>query len=406
MPFELDNNNYDSGVNIKVIGVGGGGNNAVNRMTGNTKGVEFIAINTDMQALVKSGAAEKIAIGEKITKGHGAGSNPEVGAKAAEESEEAIRMALDGADMVFITAGMGGGTGTGAAPVVARIAQEMGILTVGVVTKPFAFEGKKRMDQAEAGIEKLKEYVDSLILIPNDKLKDAGEKITLMNAFQIADNVLAHGVQSITELINEPQYINLDFADVTSIMKDAGYAHMGIGEASGKDKAVEAAKMAISSPLLETTITGAKGVLISITVSPDIGLDDINIASELVRAESAEDATVIWGVAFDENLEDTLKVTIIATGFQNKNEIDSSFAKKDLRRPVAAGKIMGGVKETVIVDREVLKKEEKKPAQLEAEEEKEESFSDENSPISDDDFNEILKMLNMGKNQNNNGRRF
>ncbi len=407
MPFELDNNNYDSGVNIKVIGVGGGGNNAVNRMTGNTKGVEFIAINTDMQALVKSGAAEKIAIGEKITKGHGAGSNPEVGAKAAEESEEAIRMALDGADMVFITAGMGGGTGTGAAPVVARIAQEMGILTVGVVTKPFAFEGKKRMDQAEAGIEKLKEYVDSLILIPNDKLKDAGEKITLMNAFQIADNVLAHGVQSITELINEPQYINLDFADVTSIMKDAGYAHMGIGEASGKDKAVEAAKMAISSPLLETTITGAKGVLISITVSPDIGLDDINIASELVRAESAEDATVIWGVAFDENLEDTLKVTIIATGFQNKNEIDSSFAKKDLRRPVAAGKIMGGVKETVIVDREVLKKEEKKPAQPEAEEEKEESFSDENSPISDDDFNEILKMLNMGKNQNNNnGRRF
>ena len=363
--------------------------------------MDFIAINTDMQALVKSGATEKIAIGEKITKGHGAGSNPDVGAKAAEESEENIRQTLEGADMVFVTAGMGGGTGTGAAPVVAKLAQEMGILTVGVVTKPFAFEGKKRMDQAEAGIDKLKEYVDSLIIIPNEKLKDAGEKITLMNAFQIADNVLAHGVQSITELINVPQYINLDFADVTSIMKDAGYAHMGIGEASGKDKAVEAAKMAISSPLLETTITGAKGVLISITASPDIGLDDINTASELVRAESAEDATVIWGVAFDENLEDTLKVTIIATGFQNKNEIDASFAKKDLRRPVAAGKIVNGIRETVVVDREVLKKEEKKEVKPEPEEEKEESFSDENSPISDDDFNEILKMLNMGKNQNN-----
>ena len=309
--------------------------------------------------------------------------------------------------MVFVTAGMGGGTGTGAAPVVAKLAQEMGILTVGVVTKPFAFEGKKRMEQAEAGIEKLKDYVDSLIIIPNEKLKDTGEKITLMNAFQIADNVLSHGVQSITELINIPQYVNLDFADVNSIMKDAGYAHMGIGEASGKDKAIEAAKMAISSPLLETTITGAKGVLVSITASPDIGLDDVDTASELVRAESADDANVIWGVAFDETLEDTMKVTIIATGFQNKNEIDSSFAKKDIRRPVAAGKIMGGVKETVIVDKEVIKKEEKKEEKAQAQEaEAEETFSDENSPISDDDFNEILKMLNMGKNQNNNGRRF
>lgn len=390
MPFELDDNNYESGVNIKVIGVGGGGNNAVNRMTNSVKGVEFIAINTDMQALVKSNATSKVAIGEKVTKGHGAGSNPEVGMKAAEESEEAIRAELEGADMVFVTTGMGGGTGTGAAPVVARLAQEMGILTVGVVTKPFAFEGKKRMDQAEAGIEKLKEYVDSLIIIPNEKLKETGEKITLKTAFQIADEVLSHGVQSITELINVPQYVNLDFADVTSIMKDAGYAHMGIGEASGKDKAVEAAKMAISSPLLETTITGAKGVLINITASPDIGLDDIDTASNLISSEAAEDANVIWGAAFDEELEDTMKITIIATGFQNKNELDSTFNKKETIRPIAAGKIKAGVKETVIVNKDVAR-----------EEKKEEKESREDSPISDEDFNEILKMLNMGKNQNN-----
>ena len=291
--FELDNNNYESGVCIKVIGVGGGGNNAVNRMASTVKGVEFIAINTDMQALVKSNATTKIAIGEKITKGHGAGSNPEIGFKAAEESEEAIAAAIDGADMVFITTGMGGGTGTGAAPVVARIAKSKGILTVGIVTKPFGFEGKKRMEQAESGIEKLKEFVDSLIIIPNERLKEVGEKITLMNAFQVADDVLLHGVQSISELINVPEYINLDFADVTSIMQDAGYAHMGLGMASGKDKAIEAAREAISSPLLETTITGASGVLISITASPDIGLDDIETASSLISAEAADDATVI-----------------------------------------------------------------------------------------------------------------
>jgi len=405
MPFELDDNNYESGVNIKVIGVGGGGNNAVNRMINNTvKGVDFIAVNTDQQALVKSGATEKLVIGEKVTRGHGAGSNPDVGAKAAEESEDSIRALLDGADMVFVAAGMGGGTGTGAAPIVAKLAQEMGILTVGVVTKPFSFEGPKRMSQAEAGIEKLKEYVDSLIIIPNEKLKEAGEKITLMNAFQVADNVLSHGVQSISELINVPQYINLDFADVTSIMKDAGYAHMGIGEASGKDKATEAAKMAISSPLLETTITGAKGVLVSLTVSPDIGLEEVEIASELIKQEAAEDANVIWGAAFDETLEDTIKVTIIATGFQNKNEMDAAFAKKmNGRRPMAAGKIVNGVKNTVVVDKTALKNDEKKAA---AEEAEEESMATEDSPISDDDFNEILKMLNVGKSQNNQNRRY
>lgn len=392
MPFGFDENNYESGVDIKVIGVGGGGNNAVNRMTDSVKGVEFIAINTDMQALVKSNATAKIAIGEKITKGHGAGSNPEIGAKAAEESEELIKETLEGADMIFVTAGMGGGTGTGAAPVVARLAREMGILTVGIVTKPFAFEGKKRMDQAERGIENLKEYVDSLIIIPNERLKDAGEKITFMNAFQIADDVLLHGVQSIVELINVPQYINLDFADVTSIMSDAGYAYMGIGMSSGKDKAAEAAKAAISSPLLETTITGAKGILISITASPDIALDDINIAAELISSEAAEDATVIFGAAFDENLEDTMKVSIIATGFQNKSEADPAFNKKNdvsSFRPFTSGKIKGNVKEQIVVGKDVSSKSENV--------EKEKA---DDSPISDDDFNEILEVLNMGKNRN------
>lgn len=395
MPFEFDDNNYESGVNIKVIGVGGGGNNAVNRMSNTVKGVEFIAVNTDMQALVKSNATSKIAIGEKITKGHGAGSNPEIGCKAAEESEEAIRSALEGADMAFVATGMGGGTGTGAAPIVAKLAQEMGILTVGIVTKPFAFEGKKRMEQAEAGIEKLKEYVDSLIIIPNEKLKEVGEKITLMNAFQVADDVLRHGVQSITDLINIPGYINLDFADVTSIMKDAGYAHMGIGEASGKDKATEAAKSAISSPLLETTITGAKGILISIMASPDIGLDDITIVSDLISSEAAEDANVIWGAAFDESLEDTMKVTVIATGFLNKNEGNSSFGKKnDGIKPIMSGKIKAGVKEQYTA-KDAAKAEVKKA-------DDEENKKDDDSPISDDDFNEILKMLNMGKSQNQN----
>ncbi|MBQ8187478.1 MAG: cell division protein FtsZ [Clostridia bacterium] len=406
MPFELDDINYESGVNIKVIGVGGGGNNAVNRMASSIKGVEFIAINTDQQALAKSNATMKIGIGDKITKGHGAGSNPDVGAKAAEESEEDVRLSLEGADMVFVTAGMGGGTGTGAAPVVARIAREMGILTVGIVTKPFAFEGKKRMDQAEAGIEKLKEYVDSLIIIPNERLKNAGEKITFLNAFEVADNVLLHGVQSITELINIPQYINLDFADVTAVMQDAGYAHMGVGVASGKDKATEAAKAAISSPLLETTITGAKGVLISITASPDIALEDIDTAATLVSQEAAEDATVIFGAALDETLEDTMKVTIIATGFENKNELDSTFQKKPELKPFAAGRIQNGVKQTVKIDSAApVKKADPKKEEIE----EKLAENDEDSTISDDDFNEILAILNKGKNQGggyNNGRRF
>ena len=393
MPFELDEN-FESAVNIKVIGVGGGGNNAVNRMiTANVRGVDFIAINTDKQVLVHSNATHKIPIGEKITKGHGAGSNPEIGGRAAEESIEEIKNAISGADMVFITAGMGGGTGTGAAPVVARVAREMGILTVGIVTKPFAFEGKRRMQQAEFGIANLSEFVDSLVIIPNERLKQVSEtRITLLNAFEISDDVLRHGVQSISELINVPGFVNLDFADVTAVMKDAGYAHMGIGIATGKDKASEAAKAAITSPLLETTITGAKGILISITASPDIGLDDINIASELISSEAAEDANVIFGAAFDESLEDTMKVSIIATGFQNKNELDAAFNKKaeSTIKPFTSGKIKSGVKEQIVVSKD--------NNNAPKEEEKKEKNDD--SPISDDDFNEILEMLNMGKNRN------
>ncbi len=399
MPFEFEASTYDSGVNIKVVGVGGGGNNAVNRMIADhVQGVEFIAVNTDMQALAKSDAVTKITLGEKLTKGHGAGSNPEVGEKAALESEEEIRKALEGADMAFVTAGMGGGTGTGAAPVVARIARDMGILTVGIVTKPFAFENKKRMAQAEGGIAKLREYVDSLIIIPNERLKQVEEKITLVNAFAVADDVLRHGVQSISELINVPGYINLDFADVTAVMKDAGYAHMGVGEASGKDKAELAAKAAISSPLLETSISGAKGILISITASPDISLDDIDKASAMVSAEAHEDATVIWGAAFDTAMEDTIKVTIIATGFENKNEPDPMFSKKaesamgGTIKPFASGRIERGVCV------------EEKRAQVVEEAQAEEK--DDEQPISDDDFNEIIKMLREGKNQaNNNGQK-
>ncbi|MBR5144713.1 MAG: cell division protein FtsZ [Clostridia bacterium] len=308
---------YDSGVNIKVIGVGGGGNNAVNRMIStNIRGVEFIAVNTDSMALDTSCAAKKLVIGDKITHGKGAGANPEVGKRSAEESIELVRDALQGADMVFITAGMGGGTGTGAAPVIAKASREMGILTVGIVTKPFSFEGKRRYAQAELGIAELSKYVDSLIVIPNERLKQVEDThITLANAFEIADDVLRRGVQSVSELINVPGFINLDFADVTSIMKNAGYAHMGVGAAKGTDKAQVAAMQAISSPLLETNITGATGVLVSITASEDIQLDEIDAASNMIYEEAHPDANIIWGAAFDPTLQDEMRVTVIATGF-------------------------------------------------------------------------------------------
>jgi len=322
--FNTNDDILESGVSIKVVGVGGGGNNAVNRMIDtNIRGVEFIAVNTDRQALRNSVSPTLIPIGEKITKGHGAGANPEIGQRAAEENAEEIRAALAGADMVFIATGMGGGTGTGAAPVVARIAHEMDILTVAIVTKPFLFEGRRRMLQAEKGIEELRNYVDSLVIIPNERLKQVSEtRITLKNAFEIADDVLRRGVQSISELINVPGFINLDFADVTSVMRDAGYAHMGTGSATGKDKAEIAAKAAISSPLLETSIKGATGILVSITMSPDVGLEDADLASTMITAEAHPDANVIWGAAFDPELEDEMKITIIATGFENPGHDD------------------------------------------------------------------------------------
>lgn len=315
--FMYENEYGDNEVNIKVIGVGGGGGNAVDRMVdSNVQCVEFIAINSDSQTLDRSKATEKIYIGEKVTHGRGAGSKPEVGQKAAEESRDKIAEALKGANMVFITAGMGGGTGTGAAPVVAEIAKEMGILTVGIVTKPFPWEGKKRMMQAEAGIAALREQVDSLVVIPNERLKYAtDQKLTAQNAFKIADDVLRQGVQSISDLILIPGMINLDFADVTTVMKDAGYAHMGVGSATGKDKAEVAANMAISSPLLETTIEGAKGVIINITSSPELELEEAESASAFITEKASEDATIIWGMCFDEDMKDEMRVTVIATGF-------------------------------------------------------------------------------------------
>ena len=320
MPFEIDNMLEETPQTIKVVGVGGGGGNAVNRMAdAGVQHVELVCMNTDRQALSRSQAKTRVQIGEKNTQGRGAGSKPEVGAKAAEESRELIAATLKGADMVFVTAGMGGGTGTGAAPVVAEVAHDLGILTVGIVTKPFSFEGKRKMGLAEQGIANLLMHVDSLIVIPNERLKMISqEKITLMNAFQAADNVLRQGVESISALINVPAFINLDFADVRSIMKDAGYAHMGVGSAKGAGKAENAAKAAISSPLLETSIAGAHGVIINITSSPDIGLEDVETAAGLITQSAHPDANIIWGTAFDENLSDEMRVTVVATGFDNK----------------------------------------------------------------------------------------
>ena len=333
MTFEHDDTN-SSGVKIEVIGVGGGGNNAVNRMiNSNIKGVEFVAINTDAQVLKKSDATTKLAIGQKLTNGFGAGANPQIGARAAEESIDEIKKILEDADMVFVTAGMGGGTGTGAAPVVARLAREAGALTVGIVTKPFTFEGKRRMAQAIAGIKELSQYVDSLVVIPNDRLCQMPDtpRITLQNEFEIADGVLSQGTRSISDLINVPSFINLDFADVSSVMKDAGYAHMGVGVGTGKDKAEDAARNAISSPLLESSIAGARGVLISVVASSDVSLADVEIASTMISAEAAPDANVIWGVNFDDEMDDSMRVTIIATGFDKKNDTDAPAAASDAK---------------------------------------------------------------------------
>ena len=315
--FETEPN---SAVNIKVVGVGGGGNNVVNRMVlSGTKGVDFVAVNTDKQALDASNATFKLQIGEKLTHGKGAGAKPDVGRKAAEENRSQLSKALENTDMVFVTCGMGGGTGTGGSPIVADVARELGILTVGVVTKPFAFEGKVRMRQAEEGITELKNKVDALVIIPNERLKMAtDQKITLANAFEVADDVLRQAVQSISDLIKNTGFINLDFADVSAVMKDAGMAHMGVGRASGKNKAEEAARRAVSSPLLETSINGARGVLVNVTGSTDVGLEEVEIAANLVQEAADPNALIIFGATFDENMEDEICVTVIATGFDEK----------------------------------------------------------------------------------------
>ncbi|NMA67764.1 MAG: cell division protein FtsZ [Clostridiaceae bacterium] len=349
LEFDIDMENF---ARIKVVGVGGGGNNAVNRMiSSGLRGVDFLAVNTDKQALFLSQANTKIQIGDKLTKGLGAGANPEIGEKAANESRDEIAMAIKDADMVFVTAGMGGGTGTGAAPVIAQIAKEMGILTVGVVTKPFLFEGKRRMQHAEKGIEALKEVVDTLVTIPNDRLLQIGDKkMPLLKAFTLADDVLRQGVQGISDLIAVPGLINLDFADVKTIMQDTGLAHMGIGRGTGENKAEEAAQQAISSPLLETSIDGAKGVLLNITGGVDLGLQEVNMAAELIQNSADPEATIIFGAVIDENLNDELIITVIATGFEkgvvpkrpSLLSLDEKKVQETIKRPLFVDDEMDG----------------------------------------------------------------
>jgi cell division protein FtsZ len=317
LEFDLEETRYAV---IKVVGVGGGGNNAVNRMIkAGLRGAEFIAINTDAQTLAASEANEKIQIGEKLTRGLGAGANPEIGQRAAEESRDLIAEALRGADMVFVATGMGGGTGTGASPVIAEVAKETGALTVGVVTKPFTFEGRPRMNQAEKGIANLRTRVDTLITIPNDRLLQVADKRTsVVDAFRLADDVLRQGVQGISDLIAVPGLINLDFADVKTIMQDTGSALMGIGVARGENRAVEAARLAISSPLLETSIQGARGVLLNITGDSNLGLFEVNEAAELIAQAVDPEANIIFGAVIDESLQDEIRITVIATGFDHR----------------------------------------------------------------------------------------
>ena len=319
---------YEEPVLMKVIGVGGGGNNAVNRMVdAGLRKVDFIAINTDKQVLQFSKATKRIQIGEKITKGRGAGANPEIGHKSAEESRDEIAEAIRGANMVFVTAGMGGGTGTGATPVVASIARECGILTVGVVTKPFTFEGKRRMRQAEEGIEELRHCVDALVVIPNDKLLEISQqRTTMVEAFLMADDVLRQGVQGITDLIQVPGLMNQDFANVRAVMQNTGFAHMGIGRASGENKAIEAVKLAVHSPLLETTIEGARGVIVNVTGGPGITMHEASEAAGYVQDLIDPDALFIFGSVVDETMGDEIAITVIATGFDNENGVNPVVA--------------------------------------------------------------------------------
>ena len=328
---------FEPDVNIKVIGVGGGGGNALNCMVASgVQDIEYIAINTDAKALNNSKATTRIQIGAKLTKGRGAGNKPGIGQQSAEENKEEIEAALKGADMVFITAGMGGGTGTGAAPVVAKIAQEAGILTVAVVTKPFAFEREQKMAQAEKGIMELKKYVDSLIVIPNEKLLEGMDKpLTMRESFALADDILKTGVKSISDLIVEEGYINLDFADVSTIMKGAGYAHLAIGHGSGKDKAKEAANAVIASPLLETSIAGAKRLLINITMSEDILSSDVDNATKMITDKAADNVEFIFGTAFKEDMQDEMTITVIAAGFDEETG-DSEEAEEPAAEEAAA----------------------------------------------------------------------
>ena len=367
-------------VTLKVIGVGGAGNNVVNRMVkSGTQGVEFVSVNTDKQALAVSNADLKIQIGEKLTHGQGAGSDPDVGKKSAEESRNDIAKAIEDADMVFITAGMGGGTGTGAAPIVAEIAREAGALTVGVVTKPFKFEGKRRMDQALSGISSLLGKVDSLLIIPNDRLKYAtDQKVTLANAFEIADDVLRQAVTSISDLIKNTGFINLDFADVTTIMKDAGFAHMGVGHAVGKGKAEEAAKMAVASPLMETSINGAHGVLINVTGSEDMGLEDVETAANLVQEAAHPDANIIFGATFDNTLDDEIRVTVIATGFEDAKPAGVQEQPAQQSKPAQQGGLYSNARQQAAAA----------PAQPKAEEEAAPAAKDE------DPYDTIFKIFN------------
>jgi len=352
--FELETEN-ESLANIKVVGVGGGGNNAVNRMIeAGLRAVDFISINTDGQALKRANSNTKIQIGEKITRGLGAGANPEIGHKAAEESREDIAEAIKDADMVFVTAGMGGGTGTGAAPVVAGIARELGKLTIAIVTKPFSFEGKKRMMQAEAGIEELKKNCDSLVIIPNDKLIEIAKdkkNVSLKDSFKVADDVLRQGVQGISELIVAPGLINLDFADVKAVMKNTGLAHMGVGRASGENRAEEATKMAINSPLLETSIAGAKGILLNISGGPDLGMLEIQQVNELVQELADVDAEFIFGAIIKDELESDLEITLVATGF-DRNDVESANEY---------GSLFSGARKSVESSVEETAEEENKP---------------------------------------------
>jgi cell division protein FtsZ len=412
MPFEFEDN-FESGVKIKVIGVGGGGNNAINRMVEtNVRGVDFIAINTDKQALQRSKATIKIPIGEKLTKGYGAGADPNIGEKAAEESKEDIEAEIKGSDMVFIAAGMGGGTGTGAAPVVANIAKKSGILTIGVVTKPFAFEGAKRMKAAEAGIEALSEEVDSLIIIPNERLKFVSEtKITLKNAFFEADNVLMHGVQSISDLINTAGLINLDFADVTAVMKDAGHAHMGVGWAQGKTKGIDAAKMAISSPLLETSITGARGILLNMTIPTDFGLDECEEAAELVRSEAHPDVNLIWGFNIDDSLEDKITMTLIATGFDTQEDETAGAYPAAKNIPQERSDIPRSPRSSTPTQSPPPPQQRREPTApvndktlKDKEEEKTINEDGDETGISSEEFDDIISILKNRPQNNNNGR--